>query len=35
MFDIKKIKENLTCSVLKTNYIDDPTLLLGYPIVQT
>ena len=29
------IKENLTCSVLKTNYIDDPNLLLGYPIVQT
>ena len=32
---MKEIKENLTCSVLKTNYIDDPTILLGYPIVQT
>ena len=35
MFDLTKIKENLTCSVLKKNFIDDPTLLLGYPIVQT
>ena len=32
---IKIFKENLTCSVLKKNYIDDQTLLLGYPIVQT
>ena len=32
---IKQIKENLTCSVLKKNYIDDHTILLGYPIVQT
>jgi len=32
---MKIIKENLTCSVLKTNYIDDPSILLGYPIVQT
>ena len=31
---MKEIKENLTCSVLKKNYIDDPTILLGYPIVQ-
>ena len=29
------IKERLTCSVLKTNYIDDPTVLLGYPIVHS
>ena len=32
---MKIIKECLTCSVLKTNYIDDPTICLGYPIVQT
>ena len=32
---IKQIKENLTCSILKKNYIDDPTILLGYPIIQT
>jgi hypothetical protein len=32
---MKLIKERLTCSVLKQNYIDDPTILLGYPIVQT
>ena len=34
MFDTKKIKQFLTCSILKTNYIDDPSILLGYPIVQ-
>ena len=28
------IKENLTCFMLKLNYIDDPDILLGYPIVQ-
>jgi ubiquitin-conjugating enzyme E2 A len=28
------IKENLTCFMLKTNYIDDPDILLGYPISQ-
>ena len=28
------IKERLTCSVSKKNYIDDNTILLGYPIVQ-
>ena len=32
---MKIIKENLTCSVLKKNYLDDPSILLGYPIVQT
>ena len=32
---VKIFKENLSCSVLKTNYIDDETLCLGYPIVQT
>ena len=32
---MKLIKERLTCSVLKKNYIDDPTILLGYPIVQS
>ena len=32
---IKLIKENLTCSVLKKNYIDDPTIILGYPIVRS
>ena len=31
---IQQIKENLTCSVLKKNFIDDPTILLGYPIVR-
>ena len=28
------IKENLTCFMLKSNYIDDPEILLGYPIAQ-
>jgi hypothetical protein len=32
---MEKIKQNLTCSVLKTNYIDDPKILLGYPIVHS
>ena len=32
---INLIKENLTCSVLKKNYIDDPTIILGYPIVRS
>ena len=31
---IQQIKENLTCFMLKLNYIDDPDILLGYPIVQ-
>ena len=29
------IKENLTCFMLKLNYIDDPDILLGYPIVKS
>jgi len=28
------IKENLTCFMLKLNYIEDPDILLGYPIIQ-
>ena len=32
---IKLIKENLTCSFLKRNYIDDPSIILGYPIVRS
>ena len=32
---IQLIKENLTCSVLKKNYIDDPSIILGYPIVRS
>ena len=28
------IKENLTCFMLKFNYIEDPDILLGYPIIQ-
>ena len=32
---MKLIKENLTCFMLKLNYIDDPDILLGYPIVQS
>ena len=31
---MQQIKENLTCFMLKTNYIDDPDILLGYPIIQ-
>ena len=31
---IQQIKENLTCFMLKSNYIDDPDILLGYPIIQ-
>ena len=31
---IKEIKDNLTCFMLKNNYIDNPEILLGYPIVQ-
>ena len=30
-----EIKDNLTCFFLKSNYIDEPNLILGYPIVQT
>ena len=32
--NIKFIKENLTCFMLKLNYIEDPDILLGYPIIQ-
>ena len=31
---IQQIKENLTCFMLKLNYIDDPEILLGYPMIQ-
>ena len=31
---MQQLKENLTCFMLKLNYIDDPDILLGYPIVQ-
>jgi len=31
---MEKIKEYLTCFTLKLNYIDNPELLLGYPIVR-
>ena len=31
----QQIKENLTCFMLKLNYIDDPNILLGYPIIRT
>ena len=29
------IKENLTCYFFRENYIDNPNVILGYPIVQT
>ena len=32
---MQQIKENLTCFMLKLNYIDDPDILLGYPIIQS
>jgi hypothetical protein len=32
---MQQIKENLTCFMLKSNYIDDPDILLGYPIIQS
>ena len=32
---IQQIKENLTCFMLKVNYIDDPNIILGYPIMRT
>ena len=31
---LQQIKENITCFMLKLNYIDDPEILLGYPIIQ-
>ena len=32
---MQQIKENLTCFMLKLNYIDDNDILLGYPIIQS
>ena len=32
--NMQVIKDNLTCFMLKLNYIDDPDILLGYPIIQ-
>ena len=32
---LQQIKENLTCFMLKVNYIDDPNILLGYPIIRS
>ena len=29
------IKENLTCYMLRDNYVDNPEILLGYPIIQS
>ena len=31
---MQKIKENLACYMLRDNYIDNPEILLGYPIIQ-
>ena len=31
---LQQIKENLTCFMLKVNYIDDPDILLGFPIIS-
>ena len=31
---LKQIKENLTCFMLKVNYIEDPDILLGFPIIS-
>ena len=31
---MEQIKEDLTCFMLKLNFIDDPDILLGYPIIQ-
>ena len=31
---MEQIKENLTCFMTKSNYIDEPDILLGYPIIQ-
>ena len=33
-YKMREIKGNLTCFMLKNNYIDNPDILLGYPIVQ-
>ena len=32
--NIQIIKDNLTCFMLKLNYIDNPNILLGYPITK-
>ena len=32
-YKMQIIKENLSCFMLKVNYIDDPDILLGYPII--
>jgi len=32
--ELQKIKDNLTCFLLKVNYIDDPDIILGYPIIK-
>ena len=32
---MQTIKENLTCYLLRENYIDNPEILLGYPVIQT
>ena len=32
--ELEQIKENLTCFMLKLNYLDDSNILLGYPIIQ-
>ena len=32
---MRTIKENLTCYMLRDNYIDNPEILLGYPIVKS
>ena len=29
-----QIRENLTCFMLKVNYIDNPEILLGYPVIR-
>ena len=31
---LQKIKDNLTCFMLKVNYIDNPDIILGYPIIK-
>ena len=32
---LQLIKENLSCYLLKDNYIDNPNIILGYPIVRS
>jgi hypothetical protein len=31
---MQQIKDNLTCFMSKLNYIDDPEIILGYPIIK-